>query len=196
MNRVFDRIEDAETRRAAYVHSYGVSQCCVLLALKRGLDPELAAVIGLLHDIYSYKTGLTALHSENGADMVRVVFKRDLRDLFSEDEQTIIKSAIYHHSDKGHVHDEYDELLKDSDVLFLLSFRTSYDGAPLAYPLRPYCQVDGQQPFWRRERMAPVGDDKRVLPLRQRRVYPEAGRHRNLQQHHPSGGQVSEQLPL
>lgn len=127
MNRVFDRIEDAETRRAAYVHSYGVSQCCVLLALKRGLDPELAAVIGLLHDIYSYKTGLTALHSENGADMVRVVFKRDLRDLFSEDEQTIIKSAIYHHSDKGHVHDEYDELLKDSDVLFLLSFRRSYD---------------------------------------------------------------------
>lgn len=33
VNGIFDRIEDAETKRAAYVHSYGVSQCCALLAL-------------------------------------------------------------------------------------------------------------------------------------------------------------------
>lgn len=127
VNRIFDRIEDAETKRAAYVHSYGVAQCCALLALRRGPDVELATVIGLLHDIYTYKTGCTALHSHNGAEMMRVVFKSELRDLFSEEEQTIIKSAIYHHSDKEHVHDEYDELLKDSDILQHLSFDDTYE---------------------------------------------------------------------
>ncbi len=126
VNGIFDRIEDAETRRAAYIHSYGVSQCCAILALKRGLDLELAAAIGLLHDVYSYKTGITSLHCHNGAEMVRVALKRSLADLFTVDEQTTIKSAIYHHSDKGHVHDEYDELLKDSDVLQHLSLDTTY----------------------------------------------------------------------
>ena len=126
VNGIFDGIEDAETKGAAYVHSYGVSQCCALLALKRGMNVELATAIGLLHDVYSYKTGSTALHSHNGAEMVRVAFKHGLRDLFAEDEQTIIKSAIYHHSDKDHVHDEYDELLKDSDILQHLSFDATY----------------------------------------------------------------------
>lgn len=46
--------------------------------------------------------------------------------LFSEDEQTIIKSAIYHHANKDLIHDEYDELLKDSDILQRLSFDTTY----------------------------------------------------------------------
>ncbi|MGE5579469.1 MAG: HD domain-containing protein [Bacillota bacterium] len=127
VNRIFDNIEDAVEKRAAYVHSYGVSQCCALLALRRGLDLEMAAVIGLLHDVYSYRTGYTRLHSHNGAEMVRVAFKHDLKDFFLEDEQTIIKSAIYHHSDKDHVHDEYDELLKDSDVVQHLSFDTAYE---------------------------------------------------------------------
>ena len=49
--------------------------------------------------------------------MIRVTFKHELKDIFSEDEQTIIKSAIIHHSDKKHIHDSYDELSKDSDVL-------------------------------------------------------------------------------
>lgn len=55
--------------------------------------------------------------------MVRVAFKRELVNVFSEDERKIILSAIFHHSDKKHIHDEYDELLKDADVLqhFLFS---------------------------------------------------------------------------
>ena len=122
VNNIFDRIENAENKRVAYIHSYGVSQCCALLAVKRGLDLEMAIVIGLLHDVYSYKTGITDLHSHNGAEMIRVAFKYSLTDLFTENEQTIIKSAIYHHSDKDHVHDKYDELLKDSDILQHLSF--------------------------------------------------------------------------
>ena len=126
VNSIFGCINNTEDKRA-FIHSYGVSQCCVLLALKRGLDLELAAAIGLLHDLYSYKTGITALHSYNGAEMIRVAFKYGLSDLFTEDEQTIIKSAIYHHTDKNHVHDEYDELLKDGDILHHLSFTAKFN---------------------------------------------------------------------
>ena len=39
-----------------------------------------------------------------------------VKDLFSLEERLIIKSAIFHHSDKAYKHDEYDELLKECDV--------------------------------------------------------------------------------
>ena len=127
VNNIFESVEHAGDRRAAYVHSYGVSQCCALLAAKRRMDPELAAAAGLLHDVYRFKTGLADFHAQNGAEMVRAAFKHGLAGLFSDEEQTVIKSAIYHHSDKGHIHDEYDELLKDGDVLQLLAFSSRYD---------------------------------------------------------------------
>jgi len=117
VNNIFDSVSDFGEKRAAYIHSYGVAECMALLAKKRDLNPEIATIIGLLHDVYSYKTGVRSLHSHNGAEMVRVAFKYDLTGLFLEDEQTIIKSAIYHHSDKAYIHDEYDELLKDCDIL-------------------------------------------------------------------------------
>lgn len=116
VDSIFNAIEDAEEKRAAYIHSYGVAQCCALLAAKRRLDTELATAIGLLHDVYSYKTGVHSLHSQNGAEMVRVAFKYALKDLFTEQEQILIKSAIYHHANKDIRHDDYDELLKDSDI--------------------------------------------------------------------------------
>lgn len=61
--------------------------------------------------------------------MVRVTFKYSLVNLFSDDEQTIIKSAIYHHANKDLIHDEYDELLKDSDILQRLPFDSTYGWA-------------------------------------------------------------------
>ena len=126
VNNIFDCVEDTKEKRTAYIHSYGVSQCCSILATKRGLSTELATVIGLLHDVYRFKTGITEFHSQNGAEMVRVAFKFDLKDLFSDDEQTIIKSAIYHHANKNLIHDEYDELLKDGDVLQWSSFDDTF----------------------------------------------------------------------
>lgn len=129
VNNIFDCIEDADEKRVAYIHSYGVSHCCALLAAKRGVDIELATIIGLLHDVYRFKTGISDWHSQNGAEMVRAAFKYVLTDLFSEEEQTIIKSAIYHHSNKDIVHDEYDELLKDGDVFQHLSFDITYGWA-------------------------------------------------------------------
>jgi len=104
-------------RDVAFIHTYGVVQCCTLLASKRGLNPEFACVCGLLHDLYSYKTGFRIFHGINGAEMTRVAFKHELKDVFTNEEQILIESAIFHHMDKDHVHDEYDEVLKDADIL-------------------------------------------------------------------------------
>lgn len=127
INNIFDNIKEPAEQRAAYIHSYGVSQLCALLAQQKGLDVEIAAAVGLLHDVYSYKTGIRSLHGHNGSEMIRVAFKYELKGLFSPQEQLIIKSAVYHHSDKEHLHDEYDELLKDSDVLQHYLYDTSED---------------------------------------------------------------------
>ncbi len=108
------RQQDLESRRCGYVHLYGVSAVCRLLALKRGLDLEIARIAGLFHDIYVYTTGLTVCHAVNSAEQVRVIL-RDLT-LFTADEQRIICSAIFHHSDKKLIHQPYDELLKDADL--------------------------------------------------------------------------------
>jgi uncharacterized protein len=98
-------VDDFE-RRCAYLHLYGVSQACSMVAIKRGLDSEISAISGMLHDIYTYRTGISKFHAHNSAEEVRPV----LRDMnaFSLEEQNNILSAIFHHSDKGHVHDDYD----------------------------------------------------------------------------------------
>ena len=97
-------------------HLSGVSSCCVLLALRRGLDPEIAAISGLLHDIYRFKTGISVHHAHNSAEMARVVLKR-VESCFTEEEQINILSAIFHHGEKSDIHNDYDELLKDADTL-------------------------------------------------------------------------------
>lgn len=117
VNSIFDNIIEPTERRAAYIHSYGVAQSCAFLAQQKGLDVEIATATGLLHDIYFYKTGVYSLHAHNGAEMVRVALKNQLNNLFSDERQIMIESAIYHHTDKEHRHDEYDELLKDCDTL-------------------------------------------------------------------------------
>ena len=97
-----------------YAHLIGVSSFCSFLAFKRKLDPELAAIIGLFHDIYRFKTGVDNYHGINGAEMCRVILRTV--GYLSDDEKQKILSAVYHHSDKANVHGEYDELLKDADL--------------------------------------------------------------------------------
>lgn len=115
VSEVLEEIEDPVEGHMAMAHLYGVSQLAALLALQRGLDSEIAAISGLLHDMYTCRTGFTRFHDQNGAEYLRPV----LRDsgLFSLEEQTLILTAIFHHSDKQAVNDRYPELLKDADVL-------------------------------------------------------------------------------
>ena len=124
---LLDMTDDVE-RRCAYVHLYGVSEFAAVLAIRRGIDRELAAVSGMLHDIYVYRTGIGALHDQNAAEEIRPII-RDMG-VFDEDEQATIVSAVFHHSDKVHVHGPYDELLKDADVLQHYLYNPSFPVEP------------------------------------------------------------------
>lgn len=109
------KMNDVNERRCAYIHLYGVSQTATILAIKRSLNPEIAAIIGMFHDYYSYATGITELHAQNGAETVRPII-RDMG-VFTKEEQKTILRAIFYHSDKQTIHSKYDELIKDADVL-------------------------------------------------------------------------------
>lgn len=115
VNSVINNISSDEERRIAFVHTYGVAQLCSMIAVKRGLNPEVAHISGLLHDIYTYFTGSSLCHAISGAEMSRTAISK--MDIFTAEEKAIILSAIFYHSDKGHIHDEYDEVLKDADIL-------------------------------------------------------------------------------
>ena len=96
-------------------HMYGVSKFCTLLALKRKLNPELAATCGMLHDIYYMTGGNSEEHAIKGAVQAEGLLKE--MGEYSDEEIKLIVTAISHHSDKRSIHDVYAELLKDADVM-------------------------------------------------------------------------------
>ena len=117
--------ENVNVRPDGYIHLYGVAQNCCLLAIKRKLNVELCTIMGLLHDIYTYKIGYSKEHAILGA-VEAENFLLDL-EIFNDEEIEIIKTAISHHSDKKTIHDVYSELLKDADVLQNSLYETSFE---------------------------------------------------------------------
>ena len=106
---------DIDERRNGFVHLYGVTQNCTLLAIKRGLDIELCTIMGMLHDIHTYKFFYVKEHAMLGAIEAENLLKE--LNLFTDDEIKIIRNSIHNHSDKKTKHDKYSELLKDADLL-------------------------------------------------------------------------------
>ncbi len=106
---------DVEERRCAYLHLYGVAQSCALIALKRGENAELATMAGMLHDIYSYAKMDTKDHAHKGSILARDILTS--LNVTNEHETKMICDAIYSHSDKVLAHSNFDEVLKDADVL-------------------------------------------------------------------------------
>lgn len=106
---------DDKFRRHAYVHLYGVSQACALLAMRRNENVELATIAGMLHDIHTYSTGDPTDHAHKGAVKARSILV-SLR-LFDEKEIDQVCGAIYDHSSKGEKNAPLDEILKDADVM-------------------------------------------------------------------------------
>lgn len=115
VSEMLEQVPDAFLRADGYVHMFGVAQACVMIALRRGEDVELAAIAGYLHDIATYSTGDSTKHARRGAEMARPIL--DSLGLFSEEEMNRICTAISLHSDKKTVHGPLDEILKDADVL-------------------------------------------------------------------------------
>lgn len=105
----------SERERYFFSHLYVVSHFCTLLALRRNLSVELATVCGMLHDINQVTTGSSENHAVKGAEQAERLLKT--LNLYSDDEIAIITTAISRHSDKEVVHEPFDEVLKDADVM-------------------------------------------------------------------------------
>jgi uncharacterized protein len=97
-------------------HSAGCCQIGRILALKRGLDIELAEIISILHDIYAIINGKYKDHAKKGAIIAQKMLEESNE--FSDKEIEIIVKAIEKHSQKEiYSDDPYVELAKDVDVL-------------------------------------------------------------------------------
>lgn len=114
IDEILLNMTDAEERRLAYLHLYGVAQFCALIAMKRGQNVELAIMAGMLHDIYSFAKMDTKEHAHKGAELAREILTT--LQLTNEEETQLICDAIYTHSEKGVVHADFNEVLVDADV--------------------------------------------------------------------------------
>ena len=115
INSELIKMDDNDKMISAVNHLYGVSPAATMIAKKRGLDTEIAAMAAMLHDLYAYKSGSYDDHAHLGADLAREILN-DLK-LTNESETEMICSAIYHHDDKLSVDSPMDEVLKDADVI-------------------------------------------------------------------------------
>jgi uncharacterized protein len=106
---------DDLVRPVGFYHLYGVSVFCALLAAKRGLDGEICAIAGLLHDLATYESGDAADHAARSASRAEQLLAAS--GLFSPDEVMSLSQAISVHSAKGQTDEPLAELLKDADVL-------------------------------------------------------------------------------
>ena len=125
VDEILLNMKDAEERRCAYLHLYGVAQACAMLALKRNENVELSVIVGMLHDIYSYANMDSNNHAHKGAEMARNIL--NTLNLFNEDEKNLICAAIRNHSDKSMVHGWLDEILKDADVMQHVLYNPLFD---------------------------------------------------------------------
>jgi len=96
-------------------HMYTVSQFAAMLALKRGLSPEIAIMAGLLHDIHTLLTDDPKDHAKHGAAKAKEILTE--LNIVSNEEKSMICSAIKNHSAKGTAHSGYTQTLKDADTL-------------------------------------------------------------------------------
>ena len=113
--KVLEKLEDGEKTAKSAAHLHGVALAAVMIAKKRGVDAELAAMAGLLHDLYAYKCGSYDDHARLGADYARKLLEK--LDMTTPDETEIICHAILHHDEKAAAGTPMDEVLKDADVI-------------------------------------------------------------------------------
>jgi len=96
-------------------HLYSVARYCSLLALKRNLNQEIAMTSGMLHDIANVNSSGGDNHAIKGAEEAEELLRT--LNLYTDAEIKIITTAISKHNDKQALHEPYDEILKDADVL-------------------------------------------------------------------------------
>ena len=111
--------KDTQDRRCAYVHLYGVSLICGMLAKKRNANIELAIMTAMLHDLYSYMTEGEPLikdktiKAQKDAEVARDIL--DKLDITTADETNAICTAVCYRGTGEH--SEFGEILLDANLL-------------------------------------------------------------------------------
>lgn len=102
-------------KRRTLSHMFQVETICTILAKKRQLNIELAAICGLLHDLSIGIDCNDFAHAARSSTLAKQLMEDTNQ--FTSDEIKTVTHAIAHHSDKTAIDDDYSELIKDSDVL-------------------------------------------------------------------------------
>jgi uncharacterized protein len=106
------------------MHMYSSSQLAKLLAMHRGMNPELAGIAAALHDIGVVMTKKHEGHAEAAAPYVYDFIERYNRESgtklskVNQEETEIVVNAVVQHSEKElNSNDPFVELLRDVDSL-------------------------------------------------------------------------------
>lgn len=105
----------ASKRKNAFEHLFSVTAMIQYLAKIRHLDLELASIIGILHDLATYKFNSSFDHANRSAIIAKDLLEKS--NLFTAKEIELIFIAIKNHSNKKQIDDNYSELIKDADIL-------------------------------------------------------------------------------
>ncbi len=122
LNNIYQILDDLESKPIERdyplnwekVHATTCAQVGRMLAQKRNVDTELAALACSLHDIGRWYTGRQVDHAQNGYEPVQnFLEKLEL----SQDHMEQIVQAVINHSDKDKTGSPLEEIVKDSDIL-------------------------------------------------------------------------------
>ncbi|MFD1676719.1 HD domain-containing protein [Alicyclobacillus fodiniaquatilis] len=106
---------ETNVETSTWLHLSAVSTFASMLAMRRGQDSEIAAIAGLLHDYYFYKTGIKDFPGPNSADAVRPIIRG--MQIFTDEELTVILRSIFYQEDRHQIHGPYEEIIKDAVLL-------------------------------------------------------------------------------
>lgn len=106
------------------MHMYSSSQLAKILALRRGMDMELASIAATLHDIAVIMTKKRDNHAERAEEYVRQAIKdfnnrngEKLGRINDEEVELLVKAISQHSNKEEYTQDSFVELLKDIDSL-------------------------------------------------------------------------------
>ena len=106
-----------------YAHMSSAAQIGRILAVRRGVDPEIAAIACLLHDIGRIVTGRQHEHAANGAQPARSVLEEFFPPAIIEE----IVTAVVRHGRKDETGGPIEEIVKDADVLDCALYGLSFE---------------------------------------------------------------------
>ncbi|MCL2406800.1 MAG: HD domain-containing protein [Defluviitaleaceae bacterium] len=103
-------------------HMITTAQVMRLLATMRGLDPDICAIAGAMHDVATMETGRAVDHAARSIDFIKPLLheynEANEKYKITDDEIALLSKIIPQHSNKNEFTDNpYVEILKDADAL-------------------------------------------------------------------------------